>query len=77
MKSHKTTIFKQAIELGAQPLNDLTDKVTHLLALEPGSAKYKVRQRSHVLIPGPNAANTVCSAVENSCHASIVGHGML
>ena len=32
-----------AIELGAQPLNDLTDKVTHLLATEPGSAKYKVR----------------------------------
>ena len=38
----KTTIFKQAFELGAQPLSDLTDKVTHLLAVEPGSAKYKV-----------------------------------
>ncbi|KAJ3556973.1 hypothetical protein NM688_g1730 [Phlebia brevispora] len=37
----KTTIFKQAIELGAQPLSDLTDKVTHVLAVEPGSAKYK------------------------------------
>lgn len=41
--SAETTLFKQAIELGAQPLNDLTDKVTHLIALEPGSAKYKVR----------------------------------
>lgn len=40
----KTTIFKQAIELGAQPLHNLTDKVTHLLALEPGSPKYKVRR---------------------------------
>ncbi|KAI0791154.1 hypothetical protein C8Q75DRAFT_850798 [Abortiporus biennis] len=39
--SDKTTIFKQAIELGAQSLQDLTDRVTHLLAVEPGSAKYK------------------------------------
>jgi DNA replication regulator DPB11 len=36
------SLFKCAIELGAQPLNDLTDKVTHLLAVQPGSAKYKV-----------------------------------
>lgn len=40
----KTAIFKQAIELGAQSLSDLTDRVTHLIALEPGSAKYKVSQ---------------------------------
>lgn len=39
----QTTLFKQAIELGAQPLHDLTDRVTHLIALEPGSEKYKVR----------------------------------
>lgn len=38
----QTTIFKQAIELGAQSFNDLTDKVTHVLATEPGSAKYTV-----------------------------------
>ena len=51
----QTTIFKQAIELGAQPLHDLTDKVTHLLALEPGSAKYKVRPTSTsvaMVLPG-------------------------
>lgn len=36
------SLFKRAIELGAQPLNDLTDIVTHLLAIEPGSEKYKV-----------------------------------
>ena len=39
----QTTLFKQAIELGATALNDLTDKVSHLLAVEPGSAKFKVR----------------------------------
>ena len=40
--SEQMSLFKRAIELGAQPFNDLTDRVTHLLALEPGSAKYKV-----------------------------------
>ena len=32
-----------AIELGAQSLNDFTDRVTHLIAETPGSAKYRVR----------------------------------
>ncbi|THH28236.1 hypothetical protein EUX98_g5958 [Antrodiella citrinella] len=31
---------KQAIELGAQSLSDLTDRVTHVIAEVPGSAKY-------------------------------------
>ena len=46
----QTSLFKQALELGAMPLPDLTDKVTHLLATECGSAKYKVRVR--VRVPG-------------------------
>lgn len=41
--ARQTSLFKQALELGAMPLPDLTDKVTHLLATECGSAKYKVR----------------------------------
>ena len=39
---HKTSLFKQAIELGAQSISDLTDKVTHVIAERPGSDKYNV-----------------------------------
>lgn len=35
-------LFKKAMELGAVTLSDFTDMVTHLIAEEPGSAKYKV-----------------------------------
>ncbi|KIP11001.1 hypothetical protein PHLGIDRAFT_64495 [Phlebiopsis gigantea 11061_1 CR5-6] len=52
--SDKTTLFKQAIELGAQPLNDLTDRVTHLLALESGSAKYKCALENRIPIMHPD-----------------------
>ncbi|GJE85651.1 BRCT domain-containing protein [Phanerochaete sordida] len=52
--SDKTTLFKQAIELGAQPLNDLTDKVTHLLATEPGSAKYKCALECRIPVMHPD-----------------------
>ncbi|KAI0688222.1 hypothetical protein BC835DRAFT_1373595 [Cytidiella melzeri] len=50
----KLLLFKQAIELGAQPLNDLTDKVTHLLALEPGSAKYKCALQNNIPVMHPS-----------------------
>ncbi|EKM57882.1 uncharacterized protein PHACADRAFT_26455 [Phanerochaete carnosa HHB-10118-sp] len=50
----KTTLFKQAIELGAQPLSDLTDKVTHLLALESGSAKHKCALERRIPIMHPD-----------------------
>ncbi|PCH42583.1 hypothetical protein WOLCODRAFT_137970 [Wolfiporia cocos MD-104 SS10] len=50
----KTTLFKQAIELGAQPYNDLTDKVTHLIAAEPGSAKYKCALENRIPIMHPS-----------------------
>ncbi|OJT01769.1 DNA topoisomerase 2-binding protein 1 [Trametes pubescens] len=39
--SDKTSLFKLALELGAQSVSDLTDRVTHLIAEEPGSAKYR------------------------------------
>jgi DNA replication regulator DPB11 len=41
--SPQASLFKKAVEIGAKPLSDLTDKVTHLVAEEYGSAKYKVR----------------------------------
>ncbi|KAI0084130.1 hypothetical protein BDY19DRAFT_973992 [Irpex rosettiformis] len=50
----KMALFKQAIELGAQPLNDLTDRVTHLLAREPGSAKYKCAVENNITIMHPS-----------------------
>ncbi|KZT06146.1 uncharacterized protein LAESUDRAFT_701065 [Laetiporus sulphureus 93-53] len=50
----KTTLFKMAIELGATSSNDLTDKVTHLLALEPGSAKYRCALENKVPIMHPS-----------------------
>ncbi|KAF8512497.1 hypothetical protein JB92DRAFT_2928157 [Gautieria morchelliformis] len=37
----KRTLFSRAQELGAVRSNDFTDKVTHLIADAPGSAKYK------------------------------------
>ena len=38
----QTTLFQNALELGALATGDLTDKVTHLVAKGPGSAKYRV-----------------------------------
>ncbi|KII84392.1 hypothetical protein PLICRDRAFT_179634 [Plicaturopsis crispa FD-325 SS-3] len=37
----KPALFKDALELGAMYLTDFTDKVTHLIAVGHGSAKYK------------------------------------
>ena len=37
------TLFKQAVELGATATTALTDKVTHLVAVDHGGAKYLVR----------------------------------
>lgn len=70
----KTTIFKQAIELGAQPLHNLTDKVTHLLALEPGSPKYKVRRVP--LCPPCVSAHPllVCFGKKTAHHAPRLDH---
>ncbi|KAI0079135.1 hypothetical protein K474DRAFT_1696562, partial [Panus rudis PR-1116 ss-1] len=52
--SDKTTLYKQAIELGAQSLSDLTDRVTHLIAEEPGSAKYKCALENGLPIMKPS-----------------------
>jgi len=48
------TLFKQALELGASSFTDLTDKVTHLIALEPGSAKYKCALENRIPIMHPS-----------------------
>ncbi|EED85970.1 predicted protein [Postia placenta Mad-698-R] len=52
--SDKTTLFKQALELGAVCLSDLTDRVTHLLAVEPGSAKYRCALENKITIMHPS-----------------------
>ncbi|KAH8094535.1 hypothetical protein BXZ70DRAFT_1072697 [Cristinia sonorae] len=52
--SDKTTLFKQAIELGAQSLSDLTDRVTHVIAEVPGSAKYKCALENGIPIMHPS-----------------------
>ncbi|KAJ3473753.1 hypothetical protein NLI96_g12842 [Meripilus lineatus] len=52
--SDKTAVFKQAIELGAQPIADLTDKVTHLIALGPGSPKYRCALETRIPIMHPS-----------------------
>ncbi|KAI0648707.1 hypothetical protein C8Q79DRAFT_1007282 [Trametes meyenii] len=50
----KTSLFKLALELGAQTLNDLTDKVTHLVAEEAGSAKYRCALGNRIPIMHPS-----------------------
>ncbi|KAH9930122.1 uncharacterized protein B0H18DRAFT_162219 [Fomitopsis serialis] len=50
----KTTLFKQALELGALATGDLTDRVTHLLAAEPGSAKYRCALENKIPIMHPD-----------------------
>lgn len=35
------TIFKQAVELGATTTSAFTDRVTHLVAVDHGGAKYQ------------------------------------
>ncbi|TBU46920.1 PITH domain-containing protein [Dichomitus squalens] len=50
----KTSLFKLALELGAQSLNDFTDRVTHLIAEEPGSAKYKCALENRIPIMHPS-----------------------
>ncbi|TFK21460.1 hypothetical protein FA15DRAFT_672523 [Coprinopsis marcescibilis] len=49
----KTTLFKQALELGAISVPALTDRVTHLIATEPGSAKYycAIKRKIPILQP--------------------------
>ncbi|EPS93530.1 hypothetical protein FOMPIDRAFT_101949 [Fomitopsis schrenkii] len=46
----KTSLFKDALELGALVIGDLTDKVTHLIADEPGSAKYRCALENRIPI---------------------------
>ncbi|KAI0327027.1 hypothetical protein GY45DRAFT_1257833 [Cubamyces sp. BRFM 1775] len=50
----KTSMFKLALELGAQTMSDLTDKVTHLIAAEPGSAKYRCALANRIPIMHPS-----------------------
>ncbi|EMD33540.1 hypothetical protein CERSUDRAFT_160532 [Gelatoporia subvermispora B] len=52
--SDKTTLFKQAIELGAQYDSDLRDNITHLVAEVPGSAKYKCALANKIPIMHPS-----------------------
>ncbi|KAI0788205.1 hypothetical protein C8Q74DRAFT_664413 [Fomes fomentarius] len=52
--SDKTSLFKLALELGAQSLSDLTDKVTHLVAEQSGSAKYRCALESRIPIMHPS-----------------------
>ncbi|OCH94853.1 hypothetical protein OBBRIDRAFT_884411 [Obba rivulosa] len=52
--SDKTTLFKQAIELGAQYDSDLRDNITHLIAEAPGSAKYKCALENRIPIMHPS-----------------------
>lgn len=70
----ETTLFKHAIELGAQPLNDLTDKVTHLLAVEPGSAKYKASCNARPLIVS-ELVEAVCAGASYPRHAPFLDNG--
>ncbi|EIN03978.1 hypothetical protein PUNSTDRAFT_93421 [Punctularia strigosozonata HHB-11173 SS5] len=56
--SDKATLYKQAIELGAHSISDLTDQVTHLLAVEPGSAKYKCAVERKIPIMQPSWITT-------------------
>ncbi|KAJ3847109.1 hypothetical protein EV368DRAFT_51751 [Lentinula lateritia] len=50
----KPGIFKQAIELGATAINDFTSSVTHLIANEHGSAKYKCALEHKIPILQPS-----------------------
>ncbi|KAI0636255.1 hypothetical protein C8Q77DRAFT_1102527 [Trametes polyzona] len=50
----KTSLFKLALELGAQSVSDLTDRVTHLIAQEPGSAKYRCALENGIPIMHPS-----------------------
>ncbi|KAH9902436.1 hypothetical protein C8Q73DRAFT_3906 [Cubamyces lactineus] len=50
----KTSLFKLALELGAQSVSDLTDKVTHLIATEAGSAKYRCALANRIPIMHPS-----------------------
>ncbi|KAI8969897.1 hypothetical protein BD414DRAFT_502526 [Trametes punicea] len=50
----KTSLFKLALELGAQSVSDLTDRVTHLIAEEPGSAKYRCALENRIPIMHPS-----------------------
>ncbi|KAI0363605.1 hypothetical protein BV20DRAFT_1031089 [Pilatotrama ljubarskyi] len=52
--SDKTSLFKLALELGAQSVSDLTDRVTHLIAEEPGSAKYRCALENRIPIMHPS-----------------------
>ncbi|KDQ59126.1 hypothetical protein JAAARDRAFT_206090 [Jaapia argillacea MUCL 33604] len=53
----KTTLFKQALELGAMSTQDFTDRVTHLIALEHGGAKYKCALERKIPIMKPSFVN--------------------
>ncbi|KAI0833823.1 hypothetical protein BC628DRAFT_1499098 [Trametes gibbosa] len=50
----KTSLFKLALELGAQSEGDLTDRTTHLIAEESGSAKYRCALESGIPIMHPS-----------------------
>ncbi|KAI9064973.1 hypothetical protein FKP32DRAFT_1712505 [Trametes sanguinea] len=52
--SDKTSLFKLAVELGAGTVSDLTDRVTHLIAEEPGSAKYRCALENRIPIMHPS-----------------------
>ncbi|KIK82227.1 hypothetical protein PAXRUDRAFT_832338 [Paxillus rubicundulus Ve08.2h10] len=49
----KSTLFKMAFELGATSTSDFTDRVTHLIATEHGSAKYMCALERKIPIMNP------------------------
>ncbi|KAF9517018.1 hypothetical protein BS47DRAFT_592868 [Hydnum rufescens UP504] len=51
---NKAELFKAIKELGGQHSNDLTDLITHLIAQEPGSAKYNFAVKANIPIMSPN-----------------------
>ncbi|KAJ7584435.1 hypothetical protein C8J56DRAFT_951061 [Mycena floridula] len=50
----KTLLYRKAKELGARCFGALTDKVTHLIALESGSAKYNCALECRIPIMHPS-----------------------
>ncbi|KAI0750029.1 hypothetical protein C8Q80DRAFT_1102390 [Daedaleopsis nitida] len=50
----KTSLFKLALELGAQSVTNLTDQVTHLVSEGPGSPKYKCALEHRIPIMHPS-----------------------
>lgn len=73
---HQVNVFQHAVHLGAQTSSDLTDRVTHLIAEAPGSAKYIVRLLvpvfSYTLTHYLTSGCTVLRTAWHTSHATIM-----